>query len=102
LSAYAQLHGQFDFNRTPLAPPGCEAIIFNGPDQRALWDLHGGKAWYTQPAMEHYRCFKTVNPLTNRQRIADTIKFLPHNFDMPKLSSADLAARAAADLTTAL
>ena len=22
LSAYAQLHGAFDFNRTPLAPPG--------------------------------------------------------------------------------
>jgi hypothetical protein len=22
LSAYAQVHGHFDFNRTPLAPPG--------------------------------------------------------------------------------
>jgi hypothetical protein len=102
LSAYAQLHGQFDFNRTPLAPPGCESIIFNGPDQRASWDFHGEKAWYTEPAMEHYRCYKTVNPLTNRQRIADTIEFLPHDFEMPKLSSADLAAHAAADLTNAL
>jgi hypothetical protein len=34
LSAYAQLHGTFDFNKTPLAPPGCEAILFKGPDKR--------------------------------------------------------------------
>ena len=27
LSAYAQLHGAFDFNRTSLAPPGTEIII---------------------------------------------------------------------------
>ena len=27
LSAYANLHGAFDFNRTPLAPPGTKIII---------------------------------------------------------------------------
>jgi hypothetical protein len=66
LSAYAQVHGMFNFNRTPLAPPGCEAIVFNGPDKRDSWDFHGEKAWYTQPAMEHYRCYKTTNPMTSR------------------------------------
>jgi hypothetical protein len=52
--------------------------------------------------MEHYWCFKTLNPLTGPQRIADTIEFLPHNFEMPALSSTDLATRAAEDLTQAL
>ena len=102
LSAYAQLFGQFDFNRTPLAPPGCEAIIFNTPDQRKSWDFHGEKGWYVGPAMEHYRCFLTVNPNTGRQRVAETLQFLPHNFDMPKTSSLDVITRAASDLASAL
>jgi hypothetical protein len=45
--------------------------------------------------MEHYRCFKTLNPLTGQQRITDTIA-------LPALLSTDLAARAAEDLTQAL
>ena len=28
LSAYAQLHGMYDYNKTPIAPPGTRAIIF--------------------------------------------------------------------------
>ena len=31
LSAYDQLHGAFDFNRTPLAPPGTKIIIHDKP-----------------------------------------------------------------------
>ena len=31
LSAYAQLHGAFDFNRTLLAPPGTKIIIHDKP-----------------------------------------------------------------------
>ena len=31
LSAYTQLHGAFDFNRTPLVPPGIKIIIHNKP-----------------------------------------------------------------------
>jgi hypothetical protein len=34
LSAYAQLHGSFDFNRTPLAPPGTKVVIHVKPDKR--------------------------------------------------------------------
>ena len=39
LSAYAQLHGAFDFNRTPLAPPDTKIIIHDKPcDKRKLGD----------------------------------------------------------------
>ena len=31
LSAYAQLHGAYNFNRTPLAPPGTKIIIHDSP-----------------------------------------------------------------------
>ena len=34
LSAYAHLHGAFDFNRTPLAPPGTKITIHDKPTIR--------------------------------------------------------------------
>jgi len=33
LSAHAQLHGAFDFNSTPLAPPGTEVLIHEKPSE---------------------------------------------------------------------
>jgi hypothetical protein len=33
VSAYAQLNGNFDFNRTTLAPPGTRVIAHEKPDQ---------------------------------------------------------------------
>ena len=37
LSAYSHLHDAFDFNRTPLAPPGTKTIIHNKPAIRGIW-----------------------------------------------------------------
>ena len=41
LSAYAQLHGAFNFNRTPLAPPGTKSIIHDKPTIRGSWATRG-------------------------------------------------------------
>ena len=46
LSAYAQLHGQFDLNATPIAPPGIKIVTHNKPDKRASWAPHGAEGWY--------------------------------------------------------
>ena len=37
ISAYTHIFGEFDFNRTPLAPPGTRVIIHNIPNYRASW-----------------------------------------------------------------
>lgn len=34
ISAYNQVHGIFDFNKTPLAPPGYKILIHDRPDNR--------------------------------------------------------------------
>ena len=34
LSAYAHLEGAFDFNRTPLVPPGVKILVYERPSQR--------------------------------------------------------------------
>ena len=56
LSAYAQLEGTFDFNCTPLAPPGTRVIVHEKPTQRCTWAPHGIDGWYIGPALDQYQC----------------------------------------------
>ena len=102
LSAYAQLEGAFNYNKTPLAPPGTRVVVHEKPSQRRTWAVHGIDGWYVGPAMEHYQCYKIYIPSTRAERIADTVEFFPHYVNMPRLSSVDRAIRAATELTHAL
>ena len=63
LSAYAYINGPFDFNRTPMAPPGTKVVFHAKPSNRASWAFHGQEGWYIGPSMEHYRCLKIYNPI---------------------------------------
>ena len=56
LSRCAQLHGEFNYNATPLDPPGTHIIVHEKPKVRVIWEVHGVKGWYLGPSMEHYRC----------------------------------------------
>ena len=53
-SAWEYLFGRFDYNKTPLAPPGMKVILHNKPSQRGSWDTHGVVAFYIGLAMHHY------------------------------------------------
>ena len=55
LSAWEQLHGRYDFNSTPIAPPGIRIKAHARPAQRQTWVPHTFDAWYIGPATEHYR-----------------------------------------------
>jgi hypothetical protein len=102
LSAEAQLNGPFDFNRTPMAPPGTRFIVHSKPSVRRSWDAHGVDGWYISHAPEHYRCYQVYVTTTRSQRTADTVEFFPTNVSMPKTSSSDRATFAALDLVDAL
>ena len=102
LSANEQLNGTFDFNRTPLAPPGTKVIVHVKPLVRQTWAPHGLDGWYIGPAMEHYRCFDTYISSTAHTRVSDTVEFFPAQAVMPQTSSADRATQAAHDLVEAL
>ena len=58
LSAWAQVHGAFDFNQTPVAPPGTRVLVHEKPTVHATWALHAVDGWYLGPAMHHYRCYR--------------------------------------------
>ena len=54
VSAEAMLNGAFDYNITPLAPPGTKIIAYDTPSTRKTWSPHGMDGWYIGNATEHY------------------------------------------------
>jgi hypothetical protein len=102
LSAQAMVHGAFDFNRTPLAPPGTRVLVHEKPTVRGTWAPHAVDGWYLGPALHHYRCYSVWIWETASERIADTLAWFPTKVTMPVHSSADAAIDAAQALTKAL
>jgi hypothetical protein len=52
--------------------------------------------------MSHYRCQNVYILATASEHIADKLEFVPHNYQMPHLSSTDRLIMAANDMTNAL
>ena len=102
LSAYAQIEGEFDYNRTPIAPPGVRVVVHEKPAERGSWDPHGVDGWYIGPAMESYRCFKTYIWSTKAERITDTVEWFPHHVTIPKSSDTEIIIAATKDILKTL
>ena len=79
LSAYADLNRTFDYNATPLFPPGLKIIIHEKRQQRGSWDPRGVDGWYLGLAKDHYRCHRVYCPRTNAEWIIDMVHIFPHN-----------------------
>ena len=54
LSAYAATFRNFNFNQTPLAPPGTRGLVHKITEQRASFAPHGVDGWYIGPLLDHY------------------------------------------------
>jgi hypothetical protein len=54
ISAHTQRNGPFDFNQTPLAPPGIQVLAHVKLAKRTTWSLHAEDGWFIGPAMESY------------------------------------------------
>ena len=46
ISAYKDMEGPFDWNRTPIAPLGSKAVVYAEPDERPSWGPHARDAFY--------------------------------------------------------
>ena len=98
LSAYAYLFGNFDFNKTPLAPPGTKVLIHKKSGIRGSWDYHGVEGWYIGPSLEHYRCVKCYNPDTYTEIDTDTFQLIPNATPIPQHTALDGIEKAVADI----
>ena len=76
ISAYTQLNGVFDFNKTPMMPPGARVLVHEKPAVRRTWDPHCVEGFYLGPAEEHYRCYRVYVTETGSERITDTLDYI--------------------------
>jgi hypothetical protein len=104
LSAYTQIFGVFDYNRTPLAPIGTRTVVHQRTTQqgRTTFADHGVIGWSIGPAMNHYRHWTFYIPKTRGTRVSDTVVFLPEKYTMPATASSDSATAAIEEITAAL
>ena len=98
MSAWAATFGNFDFNRTPLAPPGTRVLVHETPHQRSSFAPHGVDGWYIGPSMNHYRCYNCFLPSSMSTRDALTVDWFPHSIPFPKVSTDDYLRQTADDM----
>ena len=99
---YEVLNGKFNYNATPLAPPGYKVIAFESAQIINTFVPHVISSWHVGPMLEHYRCYKVYVPKTRAERICDTLSFHLHLCKSPVLQPIEQAVIAANKLTTAL
>jgi hypothetical protein len=98
VSANQELYGPFDFNKTPLAPFGTKALVYNDPATRASWAPHATDGFYVGLANNHYRCLCFYIPSTQRFHFADTWQLYPAYCQVSVASEQDKILLAAVDL----
>jgi hypothetical protein len=98
LSAHASLFGQFDFNRTPLAPMGTQIVAHTSADTRTPFGAHGKVGWYIGPSLEHYRCWKCYFTDTLHERDVLKVDFFPEKIAFPTFSRDDYLKQTAEDM----
>ena len=102
LSAYAQLHGQYDYNANHVAPLGIQVLIHEKSNNRISWAPHGVEGWFSGPAMEYYSCSRVIASKTGGKIVTYTVQFPPHDVQMPGISELDRSREASIELIDAL
>ncbi len=86
ISANEILHGPYDWNRYPLAPLGCKAVVYEDGDMRGSWASRGVDGWYLGPSMDHYRCDIYYIPETRAYQISGSTELFPQHCQLPDMT----------------
>ncbi len=86
IAVYEVLHGPYDWNRYPLAPLGCKAVVYEDGDTRGLWALRGVDGWYLGPSMDHYWCDIYYIPETRAYRVLGSTELFPQYCQLPDMT----------------
>ena len=101
-SAWEAIHGPYDFDAHPMAPPGTAVTIHEKPAQRKSWGKHGVPGFYLGPAMQSYRCYRVWTTHSGSTRTADTLAWHPHGYKWEEYSPLDMVTSMADALSTAM
>ena len=102
LSAHTYLFGNFDFNSTPLAPPGTKVVVHIKVDNRPTWGARGKDGWYVGPSLRHYRCVRCFIPATRSEVGTDTATFIHKHIKFPEVNIIDYLKQTATDIVAIL
>lgn len=102
LSVYAYLFGVFDYNKTPLVPPGTKILAHAKPSNWTSWGIKGDQEWTIGPALKQYRCIKCNFPDTRTERNVDTVTFPQKTIKFPEVNLEDFLQQSASDIITKL
>ena len=102
VSAYAYHHGNFDYNRMPLAPMGCAVQFHIKPNRRKTFGEHSSDGWYLRTSPEHYRAHWVFVKATKAKRITDTVFFKHKYITQPTVTKADAIVNAYRKLADAI
>jgi hypothetical protein len=87
VSAYQFMHGEFDYNKMPLAPLGCAVQMHESTNRQRTWNVHSLNGWYLGTSDEHYWCHTIYCTETRAERISNTIffqhRYLTHSIVIP-------------------
>ncbi len=86
ISAYEALNGPYDWNRYPLAPLGCKAVVYKDGDSRGSWASRGVNGWYLGPSKDHYQCNLYFIPETRAYQISKSTELFPQHCQLPCLT----------------
>jgi hypothetical protein len=82
-SAYEILNGPYNWNRYPLAPLGCKAIVYKDGNSQGLWASWGIDVWYMGPSKDNYRCDYYYIIETRAYRISGLTELFPNTVSFP-------------------
>ena len=92
--AYAYHHGNFNYNRMPLAPMGCAVQFHIKPNRCKSWGEHASDRWYLKTSPDHYRCHWIFVKATRAKQISDTVFFKHEYITQPTMTTDDLVIKA--------
>jgi hypothetical protein len=84
--AYEILNGPYDWNRYPLVPLGCKAVVYKNGNTRGSWASRGVDAFYLGPAKDHYRCDNYYIPNTCAYRVSGSTELFPQHCQLPSMT----------------
>ena len=85
ISAYEALNGPYNWNRYPLAPLGCKAVVYEDGDSRGSWASRGVDGWYLGPSKDHYQCDLYFISETRAYQISGSTELFPQHCQLPCL-----------------
>jgi hypothetical protein len=96
------VHGNFDYNKMPLAPMGCAVQLHQSSERQATWAANLIDGWYLQTSPEHYQCHVVYVKQTKSERVSDTVFFKTKYIMQPTITPADTIIKALNNLKQAL